>query len=153
MVVVAKGSGIQEEGGVLSSAQWAGFLATWLLRAAAVRARTNFALILGLIHFTPAGTQGVVCLDIAVPHTIVVGAAPTTAALALRERTIVARMHLQVVGQMVAVVVAGAAVPLQMVAVAAGLLILQRFPAWKLQTFSAVTSPARLYRSPIKGLS
>ena len=95
-----------------------------------VQAQTNIALILELIHFAQAVTLDVDYLATLDPHLTAVGAAPTTAACAQWELAIVARMHLQVVGQMVAVAVVGAVARLRTVAVEVDLPILQLFPAW-----------------------
>ena len=96
----------------------------------AALAQTNTALIWDLILFALADTQDVGCLGIAAPHPTAVEAVPTTAVCALWELAAVARTHLQEAGRMAAAVVAGAAEPLQMVAVAAALPILPHFLAW-----------------------
>lgn len=116
-VVVELDLVIQEAVGALSNALQAEFSAMLLLLVEVAQAPTSIALILELIHFALAVTLDVDYLATLDLHLMAVGAAPTTVVCAQWGFTIVARMHLQVVGQMVVVAVAGVAARLLTVAV------------------------------------
>jgi len=128
-VVVELDLVIQEAVGALSNALQAEFSATLLLLVEVAQAPTSIALILELIHFALAVTLDVDYLATLDLHLMAVGAAPTTVVCVQWGLAIVARMHLQVVGRMVVVAVAGVVARLLTVAVGVDLPILLPFPA------------------------